>query len=739
MDMKIALAGNPNCGKTTLFNALTGSSQYVGNWPGVTVEKKEGRLKGRRDVVIQDLPGIYSLSPYTLEEVVARSYLVKEKPDAILNIVDGTNIERNLYLTTQLIELGLPVVVAVNMIDLVRKNGDTIDLAKLGAALGCEVVEMSALKGEGGMAAAERTAAMAQNHQAGEPPHVFTGSVEHALAHIEESIQGRVADSYLRWYAIKVFERDEKVMEELALPSDLKAHLEEHIADCEREMDDDAESIITNQRYAYINGVVSKSVKKKAAKGSLSVSDKIDQVVTNRILALPIFAAVMFLIYSIAMGTSPAGLFEGEEWGIGIGSWGTDWANDTFFGEMVPGFFDGILTSLGVGGWLYGLIMDGIVAGVGAVLGFVPQMLVLFLLLAILEDVGYMARVAFIMDRLFRRFGLSGKSFIPMLVATGCGVPGIMASRTIEQDRDRKMTIMTTGFIPCGAKMPIIGLFAGAVFGGSSLVATSAFFIGIAAVVISGIMLKKFKAFAGEPAPFVMELPTYHAPSAGNVLRATWERGWSFIKRAGTVILLSTIVLWFLQGYGFTDGVFGPVEDNNASLLAAIGNAIAWIFYPLGWTGDMAWKATVASFVGLTAKENVVGTLATLYHFAGEISENGEEIWTLVGADFGALTAYSFMIFNLLCAPCFAAMGAIKREMNNAKWTAFAIGYMCVFAYAAALIVYQIGGLITGAASFSLWTAVALVLLAGILYLLFRKGYQSEENARRLTSVAAAQ
>ena len=739
MDMKIALAGNPNCGKTTLFNALTGSSQYVGNWPGVTVEKKEGRLKGRRDVVIQDLPGIYSLSPYTLEEVVARSYLVKEKPDAILNIVDGTNIERNLYLTTQLIELGLPVVVAVNMIDLVRKNGDTIDLAKLGAALGCEVVEMSALKGEGGMAAAERTAAMAQNHQAGEPPHVFTGSVEHALAHIEESIQGRVADSYLRWYAIKVFERDEKVMEELALPSDLKARLEEHIADCEREMDDDAESIITNQRYAYINGVVSKSVKKKAAKGSLSVSDKIDQVVTNRILALPIFAAVMFLIYSIAMGTSPAGLFVGEEWGIGIGSWGTDWANDTFFGEMVPGFFDGILTSLGVGGWLYGLIMDGIVAGVGAVLGFVPQMLVLFLLLAILEDVGYMARVAFIMDRLFRRFGLSGKSFIPMLVATGCGVPGIMASRTIEQDRDRKMTIMTTGFIPCGAKMPIIGLFAGAVFGGSSLVATSAFFIGIAAVVISGIMLKKFKAFAGEPAPFVMELPTYHAPSAGNVLRATWERGWSFIKRAGTVILLSTIVLWFLQGYGFTDGVFGPVEDNNTSLLAAIGNAIAWIFYPLGWTGDMAWKATVASFVGLTAKENVVGTLATLYHFAGEISENGEEIWTLVGADFGALTAYSFMIFNLLCAPCFAAIGAIKREMNNARWTAFAIGYMCVFAYAAALIVYQIGGLITGAASFSLWTAVALVLLAGILYLLFRKGYQSEENARRLTSVAAAQ
>ena len=741
MDMKIALAGNPNCGKTTLFNALTGSSQYVGNWPGVTVEKKEGRLKGHKDVVIQDLPGIYSLSPYTLEEVVARSYLVNEKPDAILNIVDGTNIERNLYLTTQLIELGLPVVVAVNMIDLVRKNGDTIDLAKLGNTLGCEVVEMSALKGEGGMAAAEKAVALAQRHQAGELPHVFTGSVEHALAHIEESIQGRVADGYLRWYAIKIFERDQKVMEELGLPSDLRAHLEEHIADCEREMDDDAESIITNQRYSYINSVVTKAVKKKAAKHSLSVSDKIDQVVTNRVLALPIFAAIMFAIYSIAMGTSPAALFDGSEeaWGIAIGTWGTDWANDNLFVEVVPGFFDSILTSLGVSGWLYGLIMDGIVAGVGAVLGFVPQMLVLFLLLAILEDVGYMARVAFIMDRIFRRFGLSGKSFIPMLVATGCGVPGIMASRTIEQDRDRKMTIMTTGFIPCGAKMPIIGLFAGAVFGGSALVAVSAFFIGIAAVVISGIMLKKFKAFAGEPAPFVMELPSYHAPSASNVLRATWERGWSFIKRAGTVILLSTIVLWFLQGYGFTDGAFGAVEDNNTSLLAAIGNAIAWIFYPLGWRGDMAWKATVASFTGLIAKENVVGTFGTLYHFAGEVSENGEEIWALVGADFGAITAYSFMIFNLLCAPCFAAMGAIKREMNNAKWTAFAIGYMCVFAYVISLIVYQLGGLITGAASFSLWTVVALVLLAGILYLLFRKGYQGEENARRLTSVAAAQ
>ena len=701
MDIKIALAGNPNCGKTTLFNALTGSSQYVGNWPGVTVEKKEGRLKGHKNVVIQDLPGIYSLSPYTLEEVVARSYLVKEKPDAILNIVDGTNIERNLYLTTQLIELGLPVVVAVNMIDLVRKNGDAINLNELGEALGCEVVEMSALKGEGGMAAAEKAVAMAQRKQAGELPHVFTGSVEHALAHIEESIQGKVSEGYLRWYAIKIFERDEKVLEELDLPSGLKAHLEEHIADCEREMDDDAESIITNQRYAYINGVVSRAVRKKASKHSLSVSDKIDQIVTNRILALPIFALVMF-----------------------------------------PGLFDTILGALGVaeGGWLYGLIQDGIVAGVGAVLGFVPQMLVLFFLLAILEDVGYMARVAFIMDRIFRRFGLSGKSFIPMLVAIGCGVPGIMASRTIEQDRDRKMTIMTTGFIPCGAKMPIIGLFAGAVFGDSPWVATSAFFIGIAAVVISGIMLKKFKAFAGEPAPFVMELPTYHAPSMGNVLRATWERGWSFIKRAGTIILLSSIILWFLMGYGVVDGVFQAVEDNNDSLLAAIGSGIAIIFAPLGWVGDMAWKATTATFTGLIAKEEVVNFFGVAYHYAGEadLMEDASGIYAAVGADFGAMAAYSFMIFNLLCAPCFAAMGAIKREMNNAKWTAAAIAYMCGFAYVVSLIVFQLGGLVTGEAVFGIGTVAALVLLAVIIYLLFRKGYQGEENTWRLTSVAAA-
>ena len=730
MELKIALAGNPNCGKTTLFNALTGSNQYVGNWPGVTVEKKEGKLKGHKDVVIQDLPGIYSLSPYTLEEVVARSYLVNEKPDAILNIVDGTNIERNLYLTTQLIELGLPVVVAVNMIDLVRKNGDTIDLAKLGAALGCEVVEMSALKGEGGMEAAEKAVALAQSHKAGELPHVFTGSVEHAIAHVEESIQGKVDEGYLRWYAIKLFERDSKVLEDLKLDKELASHLEEHIADCEKELDDDAESIITNQRYAYINTVVTKAVKKKAPKGSLSVSDKIDQIVTNRILALPIFAVVMFCIYSIAMGG----------YAFSIGTMGTDWANDVLFGEIVPGFFDSILTSLGVSGWLYGLIMDGIVAGVGAVLGFVPQMLVLFFLLAILEDVGYMARVAFIMDRIFRRFGLSGKSFIPMLVATGCGVPGIMASRTIEQDRDRKMTIMTTGFIPCGAKMPIIGLFAGAVFGESPWVATSAFFIGIAAVVISGIMLKKFKAFAGEPAPFVMELPTYHAPSMGNVLRATWERGWSFIKRAGTIILLSSIILWFLQGYGFVDGVWQAVEDNNDSLLAMIGSAAAWIFYPLGWIGDMAWKATVATITGLIAKEEVVNTFGVLYQYAGEadLLEDSHDIWMAIGADFGAMTAYSFMIFNLLCAPCFAAMGAIKREMNNVKWTLGAIGYMCGFAYVVSMIVYQLGGLITGEAVFSLWTVVAIAALAGILYLLLRKGYQGEHETHNLTSVAAA-
>ena len=730
MDIKIALAGNPNCGKTTLFNALTGSNQYVGNWPGVTVEKKEGRLKGHKDVIIQDLPGIYSLSPYTLEEVVARNYLVGEKPDAILNIVDGTNIERNLYLTTQLIELGLPVVVAVNMMDLVRRNGDRIDVQKLGQALGCQVVEMSALKGEGSMAAAQQAMAIARAHKAGELPHVFTGSVEHAIAHIEESIQDKVDRRYLRWYAIKLFERDGKVLETLDLDQELLTHLEEHIADCEAELDDDAESIITNQRYAYINTVVGKAVQKKAARGSLSRSDKIDRIVTNRILALPIFACVMFLIYAIAMGG----------WAISIGTRGTDWANDVLFGEWVPGAVDSLLASLGVSGWLYGLIQDGIVAGVGAVLGFVPQILVLCFLLAILEDVGYMARVAFIMDRIFRRFGLSGKSFIPMLVATGCGVPGIMASRTIEQDRDRRMTIMTTGFIPCGAKMPIIGLFAGAVFGNSPLVAVSAFFIGIAAVVISGILLKKFKAFAGEPAPFVMELPAYHAPSAGNVLRATWERGWSFIRRAGTVILLSSIILWFLMGYGFEGGSFGAVEDMNNSLLASVGSAVAWIFYPLGWAGENAWKLTCATITGLIAKEEVVNFFGIAFNYAGEadLMEDASGLYPAIAAAFTGLNAYSFMIFNLLCAPCFAAMGAIKREMNNRKWTLAAIGYMCGFAYVMALIVYQIGGLFTGEAAFSVFTVAAVAALAGLLYLLLRKGYQAEGEIRHLSSVSAA-
>lgn len=719
MSIKIALAGNPNCGKTTLFNDLTGSNQYVGNWPGVTVEKKEGRLKGQKDVVIQDLPGIYSLSPYTLEEVVARGYLVNEKPDAILNIIDGTNIERNLYLTTQLIELGIPVVMAVNMIDLVRKNGDKIDLKKLSAELGCQAVEISALKGEGSMKAAEMAVAAAKSGKAGELPHVFTGSVEHAIAHIEESIQGKVDDRFLRWYAVKLFERDDKVQQELKLDKALVDHIDQHIADCEKEMDDDAESIITNQRYAYINTVVEKAVRKKARVEHLTVSDKIDQVVTNRIFALPIFALIMFLMYALSMGTSIA------DGGISIGSFATDWTNDVLFGEIVPNALGGFLESVGVADWLYGLIMDGIVAGVGAVLGFVPQMLVLFFLLSILEDIGYMARVAFIMDRIFRKFGLSGKSFIPMLVGTGCGVPGVMASRTIENERDRRMTIMTTCFIPCGAKMPIIGLFAGALFGGSSLVAVSAYFIGFAAIIISGIILKKTKLFAGDPAPFVMELPAYHVPAWGNVLRATWERGWSFIKRAGTVILASTIVLWFLQGFGFEDGVFGMVEDQDNSILAAVASAIAWIFAPQGFGN---WRATVASISGLIAKENVVGTLGVLYHFGGELSENGDEIWGEVANDYTAISAYSFMIFNLLCAPCFAAMGAIKREMNNGKWTAIAIGYMCLLAYCASLVVYQIGGLITGEVGFNIFTIVAVGIIVFTIYMLVRPNKYLNDN-----------
>ena len=718
MSIKIALAGNPNCGKTTLFNILTGSNQYVGNWPGVTVEKKEGALKGYSDVVIQDLPGIYSLSPYSPEEVVTRTYLVNDHPDAILNIVDGTNIERNLYLTTQLIELGHPVVVAVNMIDLVRKNGDNIDLEKLGKALGCTVLEISALKGEGCMEAAAKAVERARNHTHTERPHVFGGSVEHALAHIEESIEGKVDRNYLRYYAIKLFERDEKVQKEVNLGNQMLKHLENHIADCEAEMDDDAESIIADQRYTYIASVVNKAVQRKRAKHGMSLSDKIDAIVTNRILALPIFAGVMFLMYAIAMGSFP----------FSIGTMGTDWANDVLFGEWVPTLLDGVLTALGVSGWLYGLIMDGIVAGVGAVLGFVPQILVLSLLLSILEDVGYKSRVAFIMDRILRKFGLSGKSIIPMLVATGCGVPGILASRTIEQENDRKITVMTTGFIPCGAKMPIIGLFAGAIFGNSPLVAVSAFFIGVGAVVVSGVILKKFKTFAGKPAPFVMELPAYHMPSPRNVARSTGERGWDFVKRAFTIVLISSIVLWFLQSFGFADGAFTMVVDANTSLLAALGNLIAWIFYPLGWTGDMAWKSTVATFTGLIAKEQVVMTFGTLYNFAGELSESGNEIWAMVAADFGPVTAYSFMIFQLLCAPCFAAIGAIKREMGSGKWTAITVGYMCGFAYAISLIVYQLGGLITGEATFSIFTIVAAVVLAGLLYLTLRKGYQPKKG-----------
>lgn len=727
MEIKIALAGNPNSGKTTLFNNLTGSRQRVGNWPGVTVEKKEGPLKGTNDVTIQDLPGIYSLSPYSLEEVVSRNYLVNEKPDAILNIIDGTNIERNLYLTTQLLELGIPVVVAVNMIDLVERNGDKIDLNRLSQELGCPVMAVSALKGKGTKEVAAKAIEVAKKHQVAPIPEIYDKTVMSALSKIESELQMQIDDSMVRWYSVKVFERDERIDEFLKLTDEKKAKIEPIIKKVEETLDDDAESIITSQRYDYIGTIVQHAVKKKGSKHELSVSDKIDKIVTNRILALPIFILVMYVVYTIAMGGTS----------ISIGTIGTDWANDVLFGEIVPNFFGGILTSLQVNDVLYGLIMDGIIGGVGAVLGFVPQILVLFLLLSIMEDVGYMSRVAFIMDRIFRRFGLSGKSFIPMLVATGCGVPGIMASRTIEQDRDRKMTIMTTGFIPCGAKMPIIGLFAGAVFGGSSLVATSAFVIGIAAVIISGIILKKFKAFAGEPAPFVMELPAYHLPSAGNVLRATWERGWSFIKRAGTVILLSSIILWFLQGFGFTDGQFGMVEDNNTSLLANIGNAIAWIFAPIGWVGDMAWKATVATFTGLIAKEEVVNTFGVLYNFS-EVSEEGNEIWTLIAQDFTPIAAYSFMIFNLLCAPCFAAMGAIRREMNNTKWTMAAIGYMCLFAYVSALIVYQLVGLAIGEVAFSFWTIVALALLIGVIYLLFRPGYKPKSEALDLKGMQTA-
>ena len=793
MDIRIALAGNPNSGKTTLFNALTGSNQFVGNWPGVTVEKKEGRLKKHDHVIIMDLPGIYSLSPYTLEEVVARNYLIQDRPDAILNIIDGTNLERNLYLTTQLTELGIPVVVAVNMIDVVNKNGDKIYIDELSRQLGCKVVEISALKGTGIMEAAEEAIRASQSAKT-VPKHRFSGAVEHAIAHIEEAAVHSMPAEQQRWYAIKIFERDEKVLEQLQLDPAVLSHIEEDIKAAEREMDDDAESIITNERYLYIASIIKGCCKRKNA-GKLSTSDKIDRVVTNRWLALPIFAAVMFVVYFVSVTT--------------VGGWATDWANDGVFGDGwhlfgigssayeeaseeyavpgakveafeaaaeekgldpvqangltataklyvdngnveeeipvdyngyleaskieepdpaaygvwipgIPGLVEKGLQAVHCAQWLQQLILNGVIAGVGAVLGFVPQMLVLFLFLAFLESCGYMARIAFVMDRIFRKFGLSGKSFIPMLIATGCGVPGIMASRTIENDRDRKMTIMTTTFIPCSAKLPIIALIAGALFGGAWWVAPSAYFIGVFAIIVSGIMLKKTKMFSGDPAPFVMELPAYHWPTVGNVLRSMWERGWSFIKKAGTVILLATIFVWFTSSFGWENGSFGMV-DMESSILAVIGNAIAWIFTPLGWG---TWQAAVASITGLIAKENVVGTFGVLFGGFEEVAENGWQVWQNVRAAFTPLAAYSFLIFNLLCAPCFAAIGAIRREMNSAKWTWFAIGYQCVFAYAFALVVYQLGMLFTGNGSI-IGAMAAFILVAFFLYMLFRRYQES--------------
>ena len=722
MNIRIALAGNPNCGKTTLFNALTGSNQFVGNWPGVTVEKKEGRLKGHKDVTITDLPGIYSLSPYTLEEVVARNYLIGERPDAILNIIDGTNLERNLYLTTQLTELGIPVVVAINMMDVVEKNGDKINIERLEKELGVKVCKISALKEKGTLEAAEEAIKMAKNGKT-VPLHTFEGCVEHTIAHIEEAALHNLPEEQQRWYAIKIFERDEKVLEQLNLSQETLKHIEGDIDACEKELDDDAESIITFSRYEWIAKIINDCYKKNKA-GEMSTSDKIDRIVTNRWLALPIFAVIMWLVYYIAISTVGTGL--------------TDWTNDVLFGEIISPGVQTLMENAHCADWLTGLVVDGIVGGVGAVLGFVPQMLVLFLLLCILEDCGYMARVAFIMDRIFRRFGLSGKSFIPMLVGTGCGVPGIMASRTIEQDRDRKMTIMTTTFIPCGAKMPIVALMAGAIFGGASWVAPSAYFIGIAAIIISGIILKKTKIFAGDPAPFVMELPAYHKPTVMNVLRGTWERGWSFIKKAGTIITLSSIAVWFLSSFGFTAEGFGMVEDIYASIIANVGNTIAVIFRPLGFGN---WQSAVATVLGLVAKEEVVGTFGTLYAVSGDALELVEagSFGDLgnIAQHFTELTAYSFLIFNLLCAPCFAAIGAIKREMNNAKWTWGAIAYQCVFAYAIALIVYQLGGLAIGQVAFGVGTVAAVIVLVVIIYLLCRKGYQ-EKNVNQLSSVDAA-
>ncbi|MCR4855844.1 MAG: ferrous iron transport protein B [Erysipelotrichaceae bacterium] len=711
MSLRIALAGNPNSGKTTLFNALTGSNQFVGNWPGVTVEKKEGKLKGHDDVVITDLPGIYSLSPYTLEEVVAREYLITERPDAILNIVDGTNLERNLYLTTQLTELGIPVVVAINMMDLVEKNGDRIDLDMLAKEMGVKFVSISALKGTNIDNAAKAAIDAAKNGKT-IPMHTFGGTVEHALAHIEEACVHDLPEDQQRWYAIKLFERDAKVMESLKLKKETLEHIEKDIKAVEEEMDDDSESIITNERYIYI-GELLKGIYKKRSAGQMSTSDRIDRIVTNRILGLPIFALVMFGVYWLAMGP--------------FGSFLTDWTNDVFAGEFMEGGAAALLESMGVAPWLVSLVADGIVHGVGAVLGFVPQMIVLFLMLCILEDVGYMARVAFVMDRIFRKFGLSGKSFIPMLIGSGCGVPGVMASRTIENERDRRMTIMTTCFIPCGAKLPIIALIAGAVFNKAWWVSPSAYFIGVAAIIISGIMLKKTKLFAGDPAPFVMELPAYHVPSVSNVLRGTWERGWSFIKRAGTVIVLSSVVIWVLNSLSFEGGFhYLGEEGEGASILENIGSLFAWIFAPLGFG---TWQATVATVLGLVAKEDVVGTIGTLISMEDlpDLVEEGENIAGVLSVFFNgsAVAAYAFMVFNLLCAPCFAAMGAIKREMNSGKWTAIAIGYMCVFAYAVALCIYQIGSALQGNVNV-LGLAVAAAIIVCVVYMLLRPYKESE-------------
>ena len=698
MAIKIALAGNPNCGKTTLFNALTGSNQFVGNWPGVTVEKKEGKLKGHKDVTIMDLPGIYSLSPYTLEEVVARNYLINERPDAILNIVDGTNIERNLYLSTQIMELGIPVIMAVNMMDIVEKNGDKIHIDKLAKKLGCEVVTISALKGTGIKEAADKAVQIAQKKGAAVPVHEFDKGVEAVIRTVESKLGSDIVNEQKRFFAIKLLEKDDKITEQMKSVPDVSAEIKQ----LEDKFDDDTESIITNERYVYISSIIGDCVTKNK-KNAMTTSDKIDRIVTNRWLALPIFAVVMWVVYYVSVTT--------------VGTFVTDWTNDVLFGEIIPPAIENLLNAIHCADWLQGLILDGIVAGVGAVLGFVPQMLVLFLFLAFLESCGYMARVAFIMDRIFRKFGLSGKSFIPMLIGSGCGVPGIMASRTIENDRDRKMTIMTTTFVPCGAKLPIIALIAGALFNGASWVAPSAYFVGIAAIICSGIILKKTKLFAGDPAPFVMELPAYHWPTVSNVLRSMWERGWSFIKKAGTIILMSTIVLWFLMNFGWVDGSFGMLEAEqlNDSILASIGSVIAPLFAPLGW-GD--WKMAVAAVSGLIAKENVVGTFGILFGF-GEVAEDGAEIWGQLAGSLSTVAAYSFLVFNLLCAPCFAAMGAIKREMNNTKWFFTAIGYQTLLAYVVSLCIYQIGNLFIGG-GFGIGTVVAVLLIIGFVYLLVR-------------------